>query len=555
MEEVARRGLTLPPAEDASSTLSTEYRFDASRYITNKLHWSPWSGTKEAPGQVEVIQAYELALRQQCERDAYELGQLRLDELTVWEPGQIIKNRIRVEAGHTVGKTKLSSGLVNHFFDCFPPAIIYTFAPSWIQIHDLLWKEIKADRTGKGLPGRINDLELNVGPDHFAKGRATSDAGGKGTERVHGQHGRHLMFVLDEAEGVPDFIWGAVDSMMSGGICMMLMLANPRTRSSKFHKSAALSTCKNFRISCVNHPNVIQGKEVVPGAVRRDYVALMIEKHCEVVIEHDPDNHTFELPFPVTVGDKEHPVGTIFKPNTEFLFRVLGIAPANIADNTLIPVGRFEAACKRDYSVIADHKKIRAGVDVARYGKDYGTLYLRQAGRIWRGAQFWKQDTLHYVGTGKKLLLALGGEEEDRSGWSCHVRVDGGGGFGGGLIDLLKDDRELQAKFPDFEVHEVHFNGTAEDPEAYDNLITQLHAEAGETLKGICVLDAPEELEADLCERTYKWANDKGIAVKRIEPKDDFKKRVLRSPDDGDGFVLCAAPDHVVTRFIVAQVW
>jgi hypothetical protein len=225
------------------------YRFNAQGYIRAKLGWEPWQGESDHPGQVEVLDAYSAALRSQIEN-----------------PGAPCLNIIRIEAGHTVGKTRLASGIVNHFFDCFTPSIVYTFAPTYEQIHDLLWKEIKATRRGKGLPGRILDLALIVSDDHFAKGRATSDAGGQGSERAQGQHGPHLLFVLDEAEGIADYVYDAVQSMTSGGLAIVLMLANPRTRSSRFHRTRDGASVVNFRISCLHHPNVLANREIVPGA-------------------------------------------------------------------------------------------------------------------------------------------------------------------------------------------------------------------------------------------------------------------------------------------------
>ncbi len=510
-----------------------DYQYDPARYIREKLGWEPWKGTPEEPGQAEVLEAYTLALRQQHERDAWEKGELAEEDLRHWGPGQVIRSELRVEAGHTVGKTKLASGLVNHFFDCFQPSIIYTFAPSWEQIHDLLWKEIKADRAGKGLPGRILDLALDQGPNHFAKGRATNNDGGTGTTRVQGQHGKYLMFVLDESEGIPDFVWDAVKSMSSGGIVIVLMLANPQTRTSRFHRARELPQVQSFRISCVWHPNVLAGREEVPGAVRREYVEAMITEHCEKVAAHDPDAHTFSVPW--------RP-GEIYRPDAEMMWRVLGMAPANVADNTLVPVGRYQAACEREPAV--EYPQLaRMGVDVARYGKDYGTVYVRHNGRIRRAARLYHLDTTQYAGAIKeeaKRLHAAGV-------MSLHIRVDAGGGFGGGVIDQLGNDLDLLEMFrgQDLEVLEVHFNGRPYDLESYANLATEMYAEAAETLRGIAVLDPPAELEADLCDRPYAWKNRAGVSVKALEPKDEYKKRNKRSPDDGDGFVLCAAPDFI----------
>lgn len=518
------------------------YRFDASGYIRSKLGWDPWGGTPEHPGQQEVIDAYELALRQLHEKDDFEHDRVSAADLKYWTPGDTIRNQLRLETGHTVGKTKLASGLVNHFFDCFTPSIIYTFAPGWKQIHDLLWKEVKVDRRGKGLPGRILDLRLEVDDNHFATGTSTSDAGGKGSERVQGQHGKYLMFVLDEAEGIADFVFDAVKSMASGGICIVLMLANPKTRSSRFHKVKALSSVVSYRISCLWHPNVLAGKEIVPGAVKRDYVREMIEEHCETVSDHVDDDHTFDLPFDLKIGEAEYPAGTIWKPNAEFLFRVLGIPPANISDKTLITAGRYEAACNRKVPLSVSARKARIGVDVARYGKDAGTVYLDHLGYVRRTHQIWQLDSNDYYHKVKDLALSLPDDVHD-----LHIRVDGGGGFGSGVIDKLKIDDDLIQRFAEFRVFEVHFNATRTAGGKYYDLATEMYAQAAESMKGLCIVSPPEALEADLTERLYDWRNAKGIDVKILESKKEFRKpdRVGRSPDDGDGFVLAVAPDFL----------
>lgn len=508
------------------------YRFEPERYIREKLGWTPWRGTPEQPGQADVLDAYTLALRQQHERRAYEHGEIAEADLVWWRPGQPIRNRIRVEAGHTVGKTTLAAGLVSHFFDCFLPGVGYCFAPSDDQINDLLFKEIRKQRRDKGLPGRVLEIpEIKHRGDHFVKGRATSNAGGRGTERVQGQHEQHLIFVLDEAEGIDDYVFDALESMTSGGIVIVLMLANPRTRISRFHKAASDDRVRSFRISCLWHPNVLESREVVPGAVRRDYVDGMIDAHCEVVDEHDDDAHTFEVPW--------RP-GVILQPDAEMLFRVLGIAPKNLADNTLIPVGRYEAATRRTPESQNPHA-VRIGVDSARFGKDAGTVYVRHDGAVWREAKLPQLRTGDYVRAIKDAALRLAGD----GGRSLHVRVDGGGGFGAGIIDALLVDLELAEAYAEVVIVEVHFNGTPADHEAYADLATEMYAHAAEALGGLALLDPPAELEADLCERTYRWANWKGHDVKELASKDLFRKAHRRSPDDGDGLALAVAPDWI----------
>lgn len=526
--ERRRRGLT-------DGNKFAEYQFEPQRYIIEKLGWHPWAGVDaEHPGQTEVLDAYRLALLQLHERHDYEQGIKTADDLEHWHPGQKIKNRIRIEAGHTIGKTKLASGIFSQFFDCFPPAIIYSFAPTSEQINDLLWKEIRTDRRESQLPGRVLEIpELKYKPDHFAKGRATNSAHGKGTERVQGQHGRYLMFILDEAEGVADFVYDAVESMASGGIAIVLMLANPRTRTSKFYKQRTRADVESFRISCLYHPNVLADREIVPGAVRRHYVDSMLAEHAEAVDSHSEDDHTFELPWLP---------GVIYKPDAEYMFRVLGIAPANLADNTFVPVGRYEAATKRK-PVSREPDVARIGIDAARYGTDFGTIYCWHDGVVWREAAIQGQDTNAYLDKLRPLLERLHAKDVKR----VEIRVDGGGGFAGGIVDPLKIDMALRKKFR-LTLREVHFNGTAHDDETYYDLGTEMYAHAGETIKGIAIRNAPPLLESDLTERTYRYVNSSGVAVKKLTDKEKFKTDNSRSPDDGDGFVLAVAPDFIFSK-------
>jgi hypothetical protein len=287
--------------------------------------------------------------------------------------------------------------------------------------------------------------EIKHEGDHFVKGRATSNAGGTGTERVQGQHEQHLIFALDEAEGIDDYVWDAIESMTSGGIVIVLMLANPKTRSSRFHKASADARVRSFRISCVWHPNVLAGREVIPGAVRRDYVDGMIDAHCEVVAEHSDDDLTFEVPW---------------RPGPDLQARRRDAVPRardraqehrrqHPDQRRSVRGGDARAPESQDPSAV------RIGVDCARFGKDEGRVYVRHDGAVWREATLPQQRTGDYVRAIKDVALRLAGD----GGRSLHVRVDGGGGFGGGIIDALLEDLELAEKYAEVVIVEVHFNG------------------------------------------------------------------------------------------------
>jgi hypothetical protein len=519
------------------------YRFDAENYIKEFLHWTPWRGSgQEKPGQVEIIDAYNLALKQQFEKRDFEKGLIKEEELTCWKPDMVIQNWIRMEAGHNVGKTKIESGLICHFFDCFVPSTVRMYAPSYDTLKDNLWEELSTDRTNNDLPGKLlKTIEIR-GEDenHSIKGRAVSNSKGKGSAKIQGKHGEFLLFVLDEAEGLDDFVFDAIKSMASGGIYIVLMAANPQTRTSKFHKLKDISNVTNFRISCINHPNVVFGREDVPHAVQRSYVRDMVEEHCEIKQEHNEDKLTFTLDFPIVIKKEIYPVGTIFQPNAEFMWRVLGIAPSDVEDNKVITVGRYEAAKKRKdvFCTPEDYTRATFGIDVALWGKDYGTLYVRWRNEIWRAKQWFHQDSKEYFHFVRDLALELAAKGVQK----LHMRVDAGGE---GLITTAKHNLELREAFKEVRIIPVHFGGNAFDKAKYDDLVTEMYYQAKETLSGVRLLNPPEALETDLTLREWEPVNRSGKEIKKLQDKKSFKKVIKRSPDDGDGFVLAAAPDFI----------
>jgi hypothetical protein len=291
-------------------------------------------------------------------------------------------------------------------------------------------------------------------------------------------------------------------------------------------------------MSCLDHPNVRADKEVVPGAVRRFYVEEMLELHTEVVDAHDEENYTFEVPW--------RP-GIIYKPDTEFLFRVLGIPPANLSEKCLVPSGRYEAATKREPQEDRP-ERARMGLDCQRQGTDFGRLYTRWNGRAFRAASFQTEDSYGYSDKIKAQALPLAAKGVT----SLHIRIDAGGGFGGGIADRLVRDQEMIDAFEDYQVYEVHFGGAATKPHQYFDMITEATADVAETLKSLAIPKAPTELESDLCEREFEWRNVSGKEVRKLEKKDEFRKRHGgRSPDDGDAFVLAFASDFLFSQFPV----
>jgi hypothetical protein len=566
----AKLRATVSARDDVAAASLRAYAEFPERYIPEQLGWQPWKGEgREKPGQWEILEAYRDAVMQQVEMLQLLRGEITEAELRYYRPGMLIKNWIRVESGHGVGKTKIEAGIHSHFLDCFHQSIVYSYANTLTQLSAQLWKEIKADRKGKDhLPGRV--LETNeikfADPKHFSIGRATNAGRGSGTAKFQGQHAPFALFILDEAEEIPQQIYDSIVAMSTGGVVIVLMVANPQTRTSPFHRLREEPHVINFTMSSLDHPNVRTGLDLVREAIRRDRVEHYIGQLCHVVQVKDEEMFDFVLDWPARVPSRDnvgemtvYPPGTIFRPRPEFLWRIMGVAPPDSMDNTLISVGRYEAAKARGRELRGDAAReapiaptcpaetvAHIGVDAARYGLDYGTIYALQGARMWRVDHIQGQNSDQYVRSIKALILSM----IDLGVKRISLRVDCGGGYGDATVDRIRADADLQAAYRKHSVvftpHEVLFNRGAKQPEKFEDSVTEMYAATAEALRGIAILSPPEHLERDLTARRYRWASYGSSERKELEPKDDFKVREKRSPDDGDGFVLAAAPERLV---------
>jgi len=373
--------------------------------------------------------------------------------------------------------------------------------------------------------------------NHFVKGRATSDAGGKGTERAQGQHNEYLLIVVDEAEGVPDFIWDAITSMTSGGIAMVIYYRNPRTDNSHAHVMRNNDWVFPITISCLNHPNVVNNMSIIPSSVTRDYIYKMLET-CTRVDEHSDKDFTFEL---------DWQPGIIYKPSVEWFWRVLGIVPGGEAFDTFVTRATIQEAAER-IAIIDYMQMAQIGIDVARYGGDASTIYLTLGNVTQRVAKIYNFDTIQYFDTVIELVMDLYSKGTRR----VSFRIDNTGGYGNGLTDLLSYwfNRTM---FATWNVHEVMFNTVPTLDDMFKDTITQLYWYAGQQLKTHVLLDPPSELFDDLSRRPYTYVTSrrdiegnkkKDVELRQLLSKKQFRAKYHRSSNDGDGCVLSMGDEN-----------
>lgn len=163
------------------------------------------------------------------------------------------------------------------------------------------------------------------------------------------------------------------------------------------------------------------------------------------------------------------------------------------------------------------------GVDMARFGGDNITFYGRRGYKVVARYAHKHQDSVDTCNDLVRFILDNGGDIY------TLVNIDNGGLGAGGLIDMMRKIKGFK------NICAINFGGTPKNHERYKNIATEMYFEIKELLPYIELPNIPT-LKQDLSGRLYKYT-DKQQRV--IEPKKDFKDRYNRSPDDGDGCLLC----------------
>ena len=207
--------------------------------------------------QINKLLARELATRALDAPPAwakYALGQ------DLWEmQGQILLSlrdhrRTAVKACHASGKSYVAASAVLWWLDKYEDGMVVITAPTWIQVKKVLWGEIHSALTASPLDWpTAMQAELIFSPNHYAIGRSTSHG-----VNVQGFHGGHVLFLVDEASGIPKDIWDGIDSISAGGDVRVLAIGNPIGVDSEFYQffHRFRADWNTLTISAYDTPNI-----------------------------------------------------------------------------------------------------------------------------------------------------------------------------------------------------------------------------------------------------------------------------------------------------------
>lgn len=418
--------------------------------------------------------------------------------LTVWSRQRDVltaaatHKQVAVRAGRKVSKSASIAALAlwNTLARGQPTLLT---SSSYSQLKGIIWKEVAtlATRANLGLDVPLDpETGIRAGNGAEITGRSTNKR-----EYMQGYSGADALYLADEASGLPTFIVEALEGNLAGGGRLMLF-GNPTQLSGPFYDAfhSHRASWHGIRISSRESPNVT-GEASIPGLAVPEWIAEQEQKHG------GPDS-----PFVQIHVDGDFPTS---------------------GSNSVISLALVESAMSRTVEP-SPNDVLHLGVDVARFGSDHTTVRPRRGllaypSRKARGtdsyavARLVMETVAQYAVPGERPV----------------VKVDVIG-IGAGTFDVLKTEYGHQVEVIAVNVAE---SATAQPAEGggYRRLRDQLWFATRDWLAEGGCLPQDEETRSDLIAPTFRF-DAQGRYV--VADKDELRKSIGRSPDDGDALAL-----------------
>jgi phage terminase large subunit len=409
------------------------------------------------------------------------------------------------ESAIGVGKTKIGAGIVLWFLDNWDNSMVVTTAPKEKQLELHIWREIGILMT-KFNKGEYLSLKLRMVPGKDEWLAVGFVAGVKANEEVstkaQGFHAEHMLIIMEETPGIPQPVIDAFQNTSVGAHNLILAFGNPDNQMDNLRKFCNQKNVRKIRISGLDHPNVVlNNPNFIPGAQSKIGLNNLLARY----------------------GSKEHPL---------YESRARGISPTQ-AQDSLIKMEWIKTSNEKYNSLCDDNGKINEAVIKGKYalGGDVANSETGDEAAIAKakGNVLVKVESFPCPNSnqfGKRDIYSRIKEDRIRPE---NVGIDGVG-VGAGAVNALHDDCNCRV-ISLIGSESALKNDSEED---FNNLRSQMWWQLREDLRnGEFIMPYDDELVADLI--TPKWFVKNGKIC--VESKEDFKKRLGRSPNKGDSVV------------------
>lgn len=415
----------------------------------------------------------------------------------------VTHKKTAVKTTHSIGKTFTAGLATSWWIDTRgPDSIVISSAPTYDQVHGLLWEEIRKFHLKADLPGRVTQDDRWLLP-YLQDTRSTDVMVGQGRKpadtNIHGFQGTHrpegVLVILDEACGVPDTIFTGAEAITTAPMDRILAIGNPDDPNTEFGRifKKAPDDWNLITVSAFDTPNFTD--EWVP-----EYLARSLPQREWVESRRKDWGET----------------------SNRYKSKILAEFPTT-SDDGLFNLSQVEAAVSAVTIEPVPHSNGVLGVDVARYGSDKTVVVHNRNGHVVVVEDWAMSDTVDTAQRIANIAKDLGVRE---------IRVDAIG-VGAGVVDNLV---RMVDQFTT--VYSMVGNAASPDPTKWYNARAYWYDNLRALVSGGEV-DLPDH-EMLIDEFGVIRYTIRGSAL-LIESKEDMKKRGVKSPDFLDAVVYATA--------------
>lgn len=407
----------------------------------------------------------------------------------------VAKRRVTIRSGHGTGKTAFLAWCVLWFHACYYPAKSPCTAPTAHQLSDVLWAEIalwlrimreRMPELAYEFDWSAERYYLKSHPqESFAVARTARP---ERPEALQGFHAANILFLIDEASGVPESVFQVAEGALSTEGAYVVMAANPTREDGYFYES-------HHRMR--DRWAALHWDGELSPLVSKQYVE-------DMRLKYGPDSPIYQV-------------------------RVKGNFATAI--DGVIPLHLCVAAQQRE---VEPYGQIIWGVDVARFGDDSSCLAKRQGNtQIEPTREWFGKDVMQTAGI---VAQEYNATPDKYKPVSINVDVIG---IGAGVVDRLKE-----LGLP---VRGINVAESSSVSDKYSRLRDELWFAGREWLEAKdCKLADDQALIAELTTVKYSILSSGKI---KVESKDEMKKRGVASPNRADAWLLTLAPGTAVNSF------
>jgi hypothetical protein len=441
----------------------------------------------------------------------------------------LANKQVSVASGHKCGKSCIWAVIAWWFYCSFDGGRVVIMAATDRQVNGIIWKEIrKLGRKARVPLPNIKDIHIsasagitNPKDDSEIKGYTA-----KTPEAVAGTSGHATMYLFDEASGIDDAIFSAMDGNTAGGNSWMCLISNPTKAEGEFYRShhTQRQTPDNpygyyaIHMSCFDSPNITgewkempewdsdagewkQREAMIPGLAMPEYPPKMKAKYGE-------DSWDYQV-------------------------RVLGLFTA-AEDAKIFPRGLLHDAELRWYDDAAwiDEPaigRLYIGVDPAGAGEggDQSGFCARRGRKV-----------LELFGrkgmSSAAHIVQLQGmiETHGKPGETPIICIESEGEAGWEVYNAVRDHG---VKSKEWETARIRTSQKAQrEPDIYHLVRDELYTNARSWMRANGAIPSHGQLGDDLHVAEFK---DNAGKLKVLDKK-EMKQLLNRSPDIGDAFLL-----------------